>query len=126
MANVQGSSAGAGSGEFHVYKASRRREYERLKAMDEEKEKEEKDLEYEKERTEQEKKDLEKTEKNRLKREKARLRKEKAKGGKVDGGGEGEGKMPKFRPNVAVKSNEGAEEGTPVAEEQGIVLVDED
>lgn len=35
MKNVQGSSAGAGSGEFHVYKAGRRREYERLKAMDE-------------------------------------------------------------------------------------------
>lgn len=33
--NVQGSSAGAGSGEFHVYKESRRREYERLKLMDE-------------------------------------------------------------------------------------------
>ena len=30
MKNIQGSSAGAGSGEFHVYKASRRREYERL------------------------------------------------------------------------------------------------
>lgn len=36
MKNVQGSSAGAGSGEFHVYKASRRREYERLKLMEEE------------------------------------------------------------------------------------------
>ena len=34
MKNVQGSSAGAGSGEFHVYKQSRRREYERLKIMD--------------------------------------------------------------------------------------------
>lgn len=33
MKNVQGSAAGAGSGEFHVYKASRRREYERLKIM---------------------------------------------------------------------------------------------
>lgn len=33
MKNVQGSSAGAGSGEFHVYKASRRLEYERLKAI---------------------------------------------------------------------------------------------
>ena len=35
MKNVQGSSAGAGSGEFHVYKQNRRREYERLKIMDE-------------------------------------------------------------------------------------------
>jgi hypothetical protein len=34
MKNVQGSSAGAGSGEFHVYKQSRRREYERLKIME--------------------------------------------------------------------------------------------
>jgi hypothetical protein len=33
MKNVQGSSAGAGSGEFHVYKQSRRREYERLRIM---------------------------------------------------------------------------------------------
>lgn len=32
--NVQGSAAGAGSGEFHVYKASRRREYERVKLME--------------------------------------------------------------------------------------------
>jgi hypothetical protein len=39
MKSVQGSSAGAGSGEFHVYKANRRREYERLKAMEEQKEK---------------------------------------------------------------------------------------
>lgn len=35
MKNVQGSSAGAGSGEFHVYKAGRRREYERLKMFEE-------------------------------------------------------------------------------------------
>ena len=34
MKNVQGSSAGAGSGEFHVYKASRRREYERIKLLE--------------------------------------------------------------------------------------------
>lgn len=35
MKNVMGSSAGAGSGEFHIYKHSRRREYERLRLMDE-------------------------------------------------------------------------------------------
>ncbi|KAF2861559.1 hypothetical protein K470DRAFT_196580, partial [Piedraia hortae CBS 480.64] len=36
VTNARGSSAGAGSGEFHVYKASRRREFERLKVMEEE------------------------------------------------------------------------------------------
>ncbi|KAJ1561330.1 hypothetical protein HK405_004226, partial [Cladochytrium tenue] len=32
--NIQGSSAGAGSGEFHVYRALRRKEFARLKMMD--------------------------------------------------------------------------------------------
>ncbi|KAJ3356158.1 hypothetical protein HDU83_001737 [Entophlyctis luteolus] len=32
--NIQGSSAGAGSGEFHVYRNLRRKEYARLKQMD--------------------------------------------------------------------------------------------
>lgn len=35
MKNVTGSSAGAGSGEFHVYKQQRRREYERIQLMEE-------------------------------------------------------------------------------------------
>lgn len=46
VTNVQGSSAGAGSGEFHVYKMSRRREYERVRMMEDEVEKEEKDQEW--------------------------------------------------------------------------------
>ena len=75
VANVQGSSAGAGSGEFHVYKASRRREYERVKLMDEEVAREEADADFEKKREEQRKKDAEKTEKNRKKREKHKARK---------------------------------------------------
>jgi hypothetical protein len=91
VANVQGSSAGAGSGEFHVYKASRRREYERLRLMDEEVKKEEDEKAFKEKKEEQERKDREKTDKNRLKREKARLRKEKLKaGGK--GGGDAPGK----------------------------------
>lgn len=76
VANVQGSSAGAGSGEFHVYKASRRREYERLKIMDDENEKEIADAEFERRKLENETKDVSKTEKNRRKREKQKQRKE--------------------------------------------------
>lgn len=129
VANVQGSSAGAGSGEFHVYKASRRREYERLRAMDEEKEKEDRDGEFERKREEVEKKDRERTEKNRAKREKARLRKEKGKNGKMEGVEE-EGKKvekKKFVPNVGIKRDgaEGEGEGM-VVEEQGITFHDED
>lgn len=82
VANVQGSSAGAGSGEFHVYKASRRREYERLRLMDEEVRKEEEKLEFERKREELRKKDEQKTSKNRRKRMKKKEKeKEKGKGG---------------------------------------------
>lgn len=92
VANVQGSSAGAGSGEFHVYKASRRREYERLRAMDDEKRKEDEDKEYAVRREEQRRKDEEKTERNRLKREKLKARKGKGKGSgaQEEGGEDGE------------------------------------
>lgn len=117
-----------------MYKASRRREYERLRAMDEEKEKEERDGEFEVKKKEQEERDREKTEKNRVKREKARLRKEKGKAGKKEEGGDGEGKgdvvqkKEKFKPNVAVQRNgqNGEAEVGPAVEEQGIVFLDED
>lgn len=81
VTNVQGSSAGAGSGEFHVYKASRRREYERLRLMDEEVRKEEADREFEARREERRKEDEEKLEKNRARREKAKMRAAKKKAG---------------------------------------------
>lgn len=78
VANVQGSSAGAGSGEFHVYKASRRREYERVKRMDEAVAKEKADADFESQQTERKRKDEERTSKNRKKREKIKLKKGKA------------------------------------------------
>jgi len=81
VANVQGSSAGAGSGEFHVYKASRRRENERLRTMDEEAKKEEDDARWEEELEEKRLRDADKTAKNRAKRNK---RKQRGKGGKED------------------------------------------
>ncbi|GFF36754.1 PRKR-interacting protein 1 [Aspergillus udagawae] len=78
VANVQGSSAGAGSGEFHVYKASRRREYERLRLMQSEVEKEQEDKAWEQKREEARRKDEEKTEKNRRRREKRNATKKKS------------------------------------------------
>ncbi|KAK1761346.1 putative duf1168 domain protein [Echria macrotheca] len=90
VTNVQGSSAGAGSGEFHVYKAARRREYERLRAMDEETLKEKEAREFEQARREREARDEEKTRKNREKREKKKMKgKQKGKSGGGTQGGMG-------------------------------------
>ncbi|OTA91370.1 hypothetical protein M434DRAFT_397207 [Hypoxylon sp. CO27-5] len=151
VTNVQGSSAGAGSGEFHVYKASRRREYERLRRMDEEVAQERAREEFEKSREERERKDDEKTRKNREKREKAKARKAKAKngGGKgaggpgnsSGGGGGGGGGKPaataaasgvKARDDARKDDGEGKEENVdgetpaqgdvPVEEPKGIVI----
>nr|GAT56338.1 predicted protein [Mycena chlorophos] len=77
MKNVQGSSAGAGSGEFHVYKASRRREYERLKLIEDTAQKETETAEFERKRKAAEELAESKTAKNRAKRQK---KKDRAKG----------------------------------------------
>ncbi|KAK9765571.1 hypothetical protein K7432_005992 [Basidiobolus ranarum] len=68
--NVPGSSAGAGSGEFHIYRAHRRREYARTKMMDEETKAEQEQLEFDQKRQELQQKADEKTAKNRAKRQK--------------------------------------------------------
>lgn len=103
VTNVQGSSAGAGSGEFHVYKASRRREYERVRLMDEEVSREREKEDFEKARKEREERDAEKTRRNRERREKKRS-KGKGKGDKKGGGdgkgGVGEGAKGKILPRV--------------------------
>lgn len=85
VTNVQGSSAGAGSGEFHVYKAARRREYERLRIMDEETRKVDEEKDFNEKREKMKEEDDAKTKKNREKREKMRLRKDKAKMDKKNG-----------------------------------------
>lgn len=82
VANVQGSSAGAGSGEFHVYKASRRREYERIRIMEGEVERENADQEFERRKEERNKLDEARTEKRRKKRD----ARKKGKGGGEKGG----------------------------------------
>ncbi|KAF7323873.1 hypothetical protein MKEN_00608700 [Mycena kentingensis (nom. inval.)] len=84
MKNVQGSSAGAGSGEFHVYRAGRRREYERIALLQESAQKETDDAEFERKRKEADDAAEAKTAKNRAKRQK---KKERAKGGGKGGAG---------------------------------------
>ncbi|GHJ89481.1 hypothetical protein NliqN6_5883 [Naganishia liquefaciens] len=80
MKNVQGSSAGAGSGEFHVYKQSRRREYERIKLMEDTNKAEQEAAEFAaRQKARQEAADA-KTSKN-------RARRQKRKAGKANGAG---------------------------------------
>ncbi|KAK7724041.1 hypothetical protein SLS64_000375 [Diaporthe eres] len=117
VTNVQGSSAGAGSGEFHVYKAARRREYERLRVMDDEVRREAEAREFAEKKTEAERRDDEKTRRNREKRDKMKARKERAKaaaghknGSAAGAGGGGGGLKP--RQDGANKQGQG-QDGKP-------------
>ena len=129
VANVQGSSAGAGSGEFHVYKASRRREYERIKLMEEEVAKEEADAEFEKKREEMRKKDEEKTGKNRKRREKKRKGKEGKEGAKDEAEHGATHAQQDHRPLIDSKPSGGVgEDDIPASavEEVGVIIHDDD
>ncbi|KAG9284244.1 hypothetical protein G9A89_002054 [Geosiphon pyriformis] len=81
--NVQGSSAGAGSGEFHVYRAHRRREYTRQKIIEEEAKKEDEKTEFEQKMTTMKKLEGEKTAKKRAKRQKKKQKKQEVKKAKT-------------------------------------------
>lgn len=82
--DVMGSSAGAGSGEFHVYRHLRRREYQRQDFLDTMAAKQEKDLDY-LDKVEQNKKAAEdRTAKRRKKREKQKQKKLLAKKAKLE------------------------------------------
>lgn len=145
VANVQGSSAGAGSGEFHVYKASRRREYERLRMMDEETKAEEAEREFLSKKEEREKRDEEKLSKNRARREKAKKRQEKKKMGEgddievdgkkqdlPDGKGAVKKKLGPAKIVPPVKADDGSgtaaamDEDAPAQEDGGIVIHDDE
>jgi hypothetical protein len=137
VANVQGSSAGAGSGEFHVYKASRRREYERQRLMDEELKREKADEEFRRKTEEAKKKDEEKTERNRRKREKRKAAKGKKGPEKNFAGFLGDADMttdgadaraPKSKGSGQGASTEGevGTNGQTHEEEKGIIIHEDD
>ena len=77
--NVMGSSAGAGSGEFHVYRQIRRKEYARQKVIDEANTKEELNAAYHAKLAENEREAEEKTSKKRAKRQKKKEKSKKRK-----------------------------------------------
>ncbi|KAK2738389.1 hypothetical protein FQN57_007066 [Myotisia sp. PD_48] len=123
VANVQGSSAGAGSGEFHVYKASRRREYERTKLMEEELKREQENEEFERKREEARKKDEEKTEKNRRKRAKKKKGKEKQDKGRSEDKVTERGILSGGKSSAQENDQSGAKPNADVA---GVIFHDED
>lgn len=119
VANVQGSSAGAGSGEFHVYKASRRREYERLRLMEEEADLEDSQKAWELEQEARKLKDQERLGKNRKKREKKAMKKA---GKDAPMQGKDNGKLE----DIAKTINPTSDANIKAVEEQGIVMHDDD
>ncbi|XP_061741833.1 PRKR-interacting protein 1 homolog [Nerophis ophidion] len=88
--DVMGSSAGAGSGEFHVYRHLRRREYQRQDFLDKMSSRYNKEQAY-LDKVEQNRTDAEeRTAKRRKKREKLKLKKMMAKKAKLDSKGDQE------------------------------------
>lgn len=132
VANVQGSSAGAGSGEFHVYKASRRREYERVKLMEEDVAREEADKGFVLKRDELRRRDAERTEKRRKKRERTKGRKGGGVGGdssrkETDGDNGSEADVIELSMEVT-RGEEGQQRQTEMkgVEEAGLIICDDD
>ncbi|NP_001085923.1 PRKR-interacting protein 1 homolog [Xenopus laevis] len=82
--DVMGSSAGAGSGEFHVYRHLRRREYQRQEFLDGMSEKQRLDEEYKKKLIQNKMLEEERTAKRRLKRQKLKEKKKMCKKGKKE------------------------------------------
>ena len=121
LLNIQGSSAGAGSGEFHVYKAARKREFERIRGFEEEIEKEASEKEFLREREERQRMLNERT-KNRKRREKKKGKKDEETGGKKDGGRIG----LKIAPGRKLEAGEDEDDGEAKEAPEGLLVIEED
>ncbi|KAG8450741.1 hypothetical protein GDO86_003134 [Hymenochirus boettgeri] len=82
--DVMGSSAGAGSGEFHVYRHLRRREYQRQEFLDTIAHKQNLDDDFQRKLKENKRLEEEKTAKRRLKRQKLKEKKKMSKKSKKE------------------------------------------
>ncbi|KAJ3218256.1 hypothetical protein HDU81_000630 [Chytriomyces hyalinus] len=102
--NVQGSSAGAGSGEFHVYRNLRRKEFARLKAMDMKDKMEKEKSEYEQRIEAARLAEEQKTAKRRQKRRKRNLKGKKGKNADNTESGSEDEKDEKEEENEGVES----------------------
>ena len=89
--NVMGSTAGAGSGDFHTYRNARRKEMMRLERMETEYQDAVKEKEFQQRRQERQLKEETRTAKRAAKRKKKKMRQQAAKKAKGGGGGGGAG-----------------------------------
>jgi Protein of unknown function (DUF1168) len=122
LLNIQGSSAGAGSGEFHVYKAARKRELERIQKFEEEIEREISEKRFLKEREEKNRLLAEKTAKNRKRRDK----KKKKEDGDGDGNEKGIGVGLKVPPlNRLDQGDEKNGDGEDIEEVGGLIVIED-
>ena len=104
--NVMGSSAGAGSGEFHVYRQIRRKEFARQKILDDMKSKDELNEAYHAKLEENEREAEERTAKKRAKRQKKKANQKQNKKAKKDKAKEEDSKKSESEQEDSDENNE--------------------
>lgn len=120
--DVMGSSAGAGSGEFHVYRHLRRREYQRQDFLDKMADKHNEDLQYLSKLEENKQAAEERTAKRRKKREKLKQKKMMAKKAKLEAKNKSEGGAEKSSDSSEEEEEEEEREAEDDAEAPSFIM----